>query len=404
MLLKKKQESIFKLPLILLVISYIILPIVPRIISSFLTTYFYMVVVIVTLFSVLYTKDLRGVNRYLMIIMPCLLLSLLTFFTTRDDIVLWGYKILLSVLPIAVGYYIMTEKRGQIDGLAKFIFLLLILTIITTIIGLIRFPGASRILATINNSQDADYVLYSWNNIGGYEFVYICVLLYPILILAYKRRRIKLLWTIAFAVALFFLVFLSEYATALILFIVSSCLFFLRKDVGIKGIAIFAIIGVLAVVFLSDVFADFLRWLADQLGSNVLTERLYSLAGGRTGLENSESERIFLYRESLNTFLNNPLFGTMFSGGYGSGGHSYILDNLAQYGLVGCGLMCWLYYIVYKNFIKPYSRQKGYGFVIWFFVQALVLSVINTGVWLETLTIFGPIFISFIYKKKERRL
>lgn len=46
-----------------------------------------------------------------------------------------------------------------------------------------------RILATLESANDANAVLYAWENIGGYEFIYMVVLLYPLLILAYKRKK-----------------------------------------------------------------------------------------------------------------------------------------------------------------------------------------------------------------------
>jgi hypothetical protein len=104
-----------------------------------------------------------------------------------------------------------------------------------------------------------------------------------------------------------------------------------------------------------------------------------------------------LYRLSFTTFLQHPLFGTFLSGGGGVGGHSYILDILGRYGLLGATLLYFMYRKIYYYFVAPFKDKPGYGFVLWTFLQAILLSVLNPGMWLNVLTLIVPIFVCNIY-------
>ncbi len=387
--------------LLALILAYSILPVIQRLTSTYLTTYSYMAIVALTILIIVFGRQMQSINQYVSILLPFGLYGLLTFFTNNKSILMWGYQLLLSLLPVAMAYYIFYEKPEFISGLSKWLCVLFGVTTLTTIVGLIRYPFASRVLATIEDAQSADAVLYYMNNIGGYEFVYSLVLLYPLIILAYKRRKIPLAVMIVIAVAVGVTVFMSEYATALLLFLISSVLIFLPRNLSVRDMIIFAVCGILIIVFFSEFFSNALMQLADSVSSEVLKERLNALAGGRTGLESSESERIFLYRGSLEVFFENPLLGTMFKGGHGVGGHSQILDTLGLYGLVGAVIMVWMYRYMYAIFLKPFREKEGFGYVVWFFVQAILLSIINTNFWTTILVLYGPLILNLIYRNRE---
>ena len=103
---------------------------------------------------------------------------------------------------------------------------------------------------------------------------------------------------------------------------------------------------------------------------------------------------------SINTFLRNPIFGSYWGGG-GNGGHSFILDFTAQFGIIGLSVLIFAYCVIYRYFLAPYKNKEGFGFVVWLFVQTLLLSLVNTGMWLIVLTVIIPIFLKVIYKGDE---
>ncbi|MBO4433508.1 MAG: hypothetical protein J5852_08255 [Clostridia bacterium] len=138
-------------------------------------------------------------------------------------------------------------------------------------------------------------------------------------------------------------------------------------------------------------------WLADIISSDSVSGRLTALAGGVEGLENFEDNRLELYTMSLSAFFKSPLFGQLFSTTSYAGGHSFILDSLASYGILGGTTLFFIYRSIYKFFFKPFYNEAGFGFVLWSFVQAIILSFVNTGMWINVLALFIPIILYLFY-------
>ncbi len=398
----RQKQSNSRFLLLSFYILYAIMPIVSRAVSTFLTTYFFMLLAVWIIFTILFARRFESFNVYFRALFPFILFQMLTYFTQSVGIIMWGYNVLLFLIPVIVGYNILYERRSEIKKYSAVLLGALGITVLTTIIGLIRNPFAARVLATSESADNVFEVSYSWQNIGGYTFVYTIVLLYPLLILAFKRGKINGLLTALIAFSILAMVFLSEYTTALLLFLITSVMFLFGRRLTKDNVIVFAVIGIAVVFLLQDYFSDLLVWLGRASGSATLEERLTALAGGTQGLENSESNRLELYRMSINTFFKNPILGTAFKGGGGTGGHSQLLDALATYGLVGVAVMVWMYRYVYKVFLKPFSKNDGFGYVVWFFIQTVFLSIINTGFFFEILTLFGPILICIIYYEKEK--
>jgi hypothetical protein len=382
---------------------YTVMPIVSRFVSTYLTTYFYLLILLLVEAAIIFANRGDSFNEYAGgVLLPFILYYALTYFVKTDSITLWGYSILLDLLPIIIGYYIMQYKQHEVKFYSRLLCIALIITMITTCVGLILFPFAARILAT-TDSSDAATITYNWYNIGGFSFIYTLVLLYPVLIMAYKQKKINLFITICGTVLIYATVLLSEYATALLLLMLSTVLFFVKKNLTKRDVIILLLIGIVVLIFCSSYLSQFLTYVGTLTGSDTLSTRLTALAGGQTGLESSEDNRIQLYQRSLTTFLQHPLFGTFLSGGGGVGGHSYILDNLGKYGLLGVTLLYFMYRKIYYYFVAPFKDKPGYGFVLWTFLQAILLSVLNPGMWLSVLTLMVPIFVSHIYGYGDTR-
>ena len=383
------------------VILYSIMPIVQRLTSNYLTAYFYMAIVVALVLMILLFDQSENFNEYLTFLLPFIIYGALTFFTTRSDVILWGYQTLLFWLPVILGYYFTQDTSHTLTIYPKLIFFAVVVTMITTIIGCIQNPSAARILATTADSQDSVAVSYDMQNIGGFGFVYSMVLLYPVLILAYKTKRIRLLPTIVIAAVVLFTIIYSEYTTALLLFVLSSFLFLTNRNLSARGIILVSIFAVLFLVIFPNVITDFLNWLSGTVGSETMSVRLDALSGGTAGLENSEDNRLELYNLSLNRFFSYPLFGDLLESRKISGGHSFILDNLASYGLMGGVLMCFMYKRVFTRFFSPFKDKPGYGYIVWIFIQTIILSIVNTGMWLNALCLFVPLLLYWIYGTEE---
>ena len=398
----KKQKFNIKDFLIFFIIAYTIAPIVSRFVSSYLTTYVYMAIIVVTIIALLSNRGISYFSECIKMLMPFIVWKILVYFLNGSNLVLWGYQSLLDIVPILIGYYFINsydEKKNNIISLVAVMFF--VITILTTIIGCIENPNAARYIATIANPNEAQAIEYDWQNIAGYPFVYYVILLHPLLILAYKKGKIKLWVSLLGTILILALALYTEYTIAFLLTIITSALYFFKKDLKLHNLVIFGIIALFVLVVFSDVISDILLWLADVVESDSISDRLVALAGGRKGVESSDDNRIALYETSFNTFLKYPLVGSFMFGGGGTGGHSFILDFMAQYGLFGLAVLIVIYRIIYKVFIKPYKNKMGFGYIIWTLMQVLIVSTINTEMWLPILTIFIPLFLKSIYSGEK---
>ncbi|MBQ8726185.1 MAG: O-antigen ligase family protein [Clostridia bacterium] len=387
--------------LIIVAFAYSIAPIVSRFISSYLTTYFYMLVVVALVALVMLIKGARSLNDCIVLLVPFLLWKLLTFLLPRGNIILWGYQAVLDLMPVVLGYYFLNHAKSEkFEFFAKIIFWLCLITCVTTIIGCMEFPDASRYLATVDNPDAAKAVLYNWRNIGGYEFVYMVVLIHPLVVLAQKTGKLKKIYAFLCTALVFALSIFSGYTTALLLTLLTTFTYFLNKKLTPKQLIVWVVCVIVITVTFFTLFSDLLMWFADVIDNKFISERLRSLAGGREGIEGSDDNRIALYERAINTFINSPILGSYWGGGHNSG-HSFILDFTAQFGIIGLSVLIFAYYVIYRYFLAPYKNKEGFGFVVWLFVQTILLSLVNTGMWLIVLTVIIPIFLKVIYKGDE---
>ena len=197
---------------------------------------------------------------------------------------------------------------------------------------------------------------------------------------------------------IFTLIIISEYTIAFILLIITSVLFFFGKKFNAKNLLIVGIVMFLSIFLFWNIYRDFLLWLAGLVSSKSVSDRLIALSGGVTSLESFEDNRIELYRSSISGFFSSPVFGSILGNRTTKGGHSFILDALASYGILGGAAIAFVYRNVYRFFFKPFSNNTGYGYILWAFAQAIVLSAVNTGMWIDALTFFIPVLLTFIYK------
>ena len=400
--MEKTNKFTTQVFLIFIVLAYSVMPVVSRFFSAYLTTYAYLAVVIITLLSVLLIVQQNVLGEMLVLIAPLIMFNVLIYVATGADIALWVYTLLIDILAIVLGIYVLRYFDFKIITVFTFLILLLYaITIITTIIGLNENPDAARYLATVADASEEENVKYNWLNIGGFSFVYSVALIYPAVIYGFKHKKIHIAFLILFIIADFLLIVNSGYTIALLLFIMSSVFLFFKRDFKIKDVVIVFIISVFVIALLFPVVAELLNSLADVIDNDTIAERLRALAGGREGLENSESKRLELYQMSFNSFINSPIFGGMFTGA-SMGGHSQVLDTMAQYGIFGLAILVLIYIVIYKAFFKKYSNKFGYGYVFWIFMQAIILMILNPGMWLYELALIIPIILAYIDGKGKK--
>ena len=392
--LKKLNYKCYVLVFLLL---FGITPIIQRLVSKYLTTYSYMLVVVaVALFTIISCR-LANVKNMVKLLLPFLIYQILAMlFVQNKEILLAGYQILLFMLPVCVGFYLHANKIHS-ELYSSVILIAFLITGITTIVGCMRYPDAARILATTKTSQDPTAIEYEMRNIGGYSFVYTMVLLYPFVVLAFKMKRLHIIPTVIVTVIAYSVVVSASYSYAFLLLMVSTLLFFIPRNITLKRFILLILLFVLIVVLFRTTVAAIISSVGAYLGNSTMTDKINAIFLGKDAIEGFDDDRGALYMLSIRSFLNNPLYGNFFTGRNTTGGHSFILDNLGNYGLIGAGLMLLMYSGIWRTFFRPIKGRPGYCFVFWAFIQPLILSSINTGMWLDNLCLYTPILLCYIY-------
>ncbi len=244
-------------------------------------------------------------------------------------------------------------------------FTLFLITVYFTIVGNLENPDASRTLATTLTYYAEQREQYRAAFIGGFDIVYGAVFLaMPLTLLA---RRHKWIWGII--TALFVMVVISSYTTALI-FIIFMIICGVTKVKNIWSLAlIFGVVFLLAKIFEQDIL-DWVNDLAEDLGSEILAKRVTSLLTGEYVSEfGDNSNRLTIYYNTILNWLDHPIFGNLMTEvkEYRRSGHSTLLDYLEEFGLFSIVFYAYLkrYYVVVKQSLSSeYGKMFGVYFVL----------------------------------------
>lgn len=365
-------------------------------------------IVLFCYFLLLHSCDKKGRSR---VISVSLILIVFDYFFVflqggmRDESVInkigANYSIFVSFFPLL---YVISGGLVKIDRERFFTFVLLIclITAITTILGTFTYESPCRELATPDN-LDMDR-LYKTKNIGGYGFIYFLVLLMPYLLreMFQNFSIIKSLLLAVFA----FCILRSEYTTALLLTLVCVVIVLFMQCKN-KVLRLGILVAAVAVVISMQ---DLLNWASSSISESSYTMMTrfdmmldyseYGEAGDDMGI------RILLYMQSLNAFLQNPLFGNLLS--FSSrplGGHSEILDFVGGSGFLGI--------IVFVFIFKFLKRKTPFGlinlkdpFIKSSMIVALLIALFNTFLAPELYyaILIIPLLVDYENKAMERTL
>lgn len=384
-----------------LIILHSMMPFVGRFISTFFTTYLLLGVVLMIVYYFVQWEFSWWSNLLISLILIDVI-NLLYGVSHGQPMTTALYGELLSFCPVLIGLRILSLPSDQTKTLFKVAAIALIITSLTTIRGLQIFPGASRMLATFQDSNNPLLIQFEWNNIGGFSFTYLLLTIYPIII-GYVREMYNKIWVKILLIWLFATYFISaEYATALTGFVLISSLWFVPKNFSYKKL--FTLLGVVLVFFLifKSILASLLYDFAGAINSNTLQARFLYMADGVSGVENTSSVglREDLLMTSLKNFLHSPVVGNWTRRG-GVGGHSYILDFISLYGIIGLILIIKSYKVIFTTFYVQYKDTPFYSYALMSFITAIILSIVNTGNhWFE-LTLLVPLAMKTMYHSKS---
>lgn len=263
-----------------------------------------------------------------------------------------------------------------------------LITLIRTLQALLINPYISR---RIKSSGESSLNLLS-QGIGGYEFIYFLVLVFPVLVyltffsgfLKKKYYRIILLFL---SILVFAVIILSNYFTAFIVALSSILIMllvrFVKRQKAFAGIML--IFGIIILLLVGNSLAIFLlNWMYGWLGNGLTAERIlnikYSILYGNNQIVSTA--RWDLIRVSIVAFLNNPIFGTIadvqsnvLSFETSAGQHSHFIDTFAFLGLLP-GLA--QIYIVFQPYFRRLKNSLANELIIPVLYSIVIIFTFNT--------------------------
>ena len=227
--------------------------------------------------------------------------------------------------------------------------------------------------------------------------VYGMALIFPVFLQKIKNAQTKsdrIIYLI-FAALIFYVIMVSQFATALLIAIIGSLIFFLFSMGGNKKVIVIIIIACLFFyVHVTKMDIALIDTLANSV-EGIWSEKLHDISESLSGstLSGSLSERNDLYQESLKTFAESPMFGIMANTTGSLGGHATAIDIL---GLVGIfGFIPFVLTIIYnfKRVCRTCNFPKNKASIIACNIEFIVL--IFTKNIITSLSVFFAFFVMF---------
>ena len=303
------------------------------------------------------------------------------------------------VLPM-LGIYLLKKNNFKMAVIIFGTFVLTnIITCYTTYFGCQIYPNAARDLATGDIMESPFYQIYLDANIGGFKFIYNLVLFSILTICLIKNNKqlsinlILIIVSITFFLGIVLAITASQYTIAILLTSINLLLFFIGRKLSARKVILLGGTLLLILVAFKPVVADGLMKIADNIESKTVSHRLtdisLSLEGKHSQEDSNMDSRKEKYMKSINNFINNPLGGWSLQS---AGGHSYIFDTLAKYGILGLILLIISLKKIYRNYIKPLYGSFVYGYALMLFLQLIILAILNPILFTDFMLFVLPIY------------
>ena len=286
----------------------------------------------------------------------------------------WGYLFFGSIY----------QKAHQRQKKKVFVFWLLItiITMTTTLLGEIRFPGVARLLAGIATEEESDF--YKQYNIGSYNTVYGVLMALPVWCYLFKtsKKSQKILSAFMIVYSLIFFI-ITEYAFAVIGAVVIMLWYlFLSDNWNVWQFMKFSaalLVFVLLLFSIEPILDYFIKYtISHDMGS--FNRRLVAIKQLlQTGVQSDDIyKRNLHYNTSITAFMQHPVLGGIIDlKNLKLGRHSELFDLMASLGLWGVFYLGYTLLYYYKKAIKPYKKDLCYRYMLIGVLCFLYLLVVN---------------------------
>ena len=282
----------------------------------------------------------------------------------------FSYHIAASIIILE---YIMVYDREAITFYAKYFLSFILITMITSIVGLTLYPEAERFNIAISgySYETSVQMLFFFNRIGigDYGFIYSITFLFPV-IFNYLRER-KYFYSLIHIISIIRFNQGTAFIQSLIAIFIS---FNMRAVYRRKSIffVLIILIFIIPVTFVSDVFLEIANVLPE--GSTV-QNRVNDFALTLGGDEDTHGS----HRLDRIPFLVDQISDNLLYGGGRSTGHVFWLDMLSVLGLFRyLSLLFMIFYPILK-LLKLFSKDTRIYFLFSIFLMIVNWSIKNGG-------------------------
>lgn len=401
---EKTTNNITNIIAIVLLAYYMLyrMPVVSYYVNTYITMLLLVALVIAFLIKLSNSKIM--ISMLSLLCVPAYIMFLVDFCYAKDFSILYSaWSFFLFVLPLFLGKVIVSRQyKSSRRVVIVSIILVYLITAVTTITGLSAFPNASRLLATGGEYYKTFYPY----NIGGYGFIYSLVLLHP-LIVGVLRKKTNIFFAIIFSCVAGFCIIKSAYTIALLLFVISLVAYLLpvsnEKKLNSGRLVLFVIIIIILMALTVPILNALSEWeVIDEQVSQKIKDVVNVLTGNEVEGIGAES-RQKRYEMSFGAIAQNPILGLRIGKAVKTGGHSFILDTIAKWGIVGMSFMT-IFFMQFLQFYKKITAKSVAGYYsILFLVLVVVLSALNPTFWEFELGLIAPLLLCELSEDKETK-
>ncbi len=312
------------------------------------------------------------------------------------------YRMMISLTPLFYSYVAVKKLDSKfLKPLVVSMFACFVVTLVTTLIGNVKFPLISRhFVSGTTSAYNTFGKEFEYWNIGGFGFVYNSVAMIALLIYLRKKKKISF-WFLLFVLLLEgCLLYCAQYLIAICGFLVIFPLAFFpyksKKSIISYGVLMITMVSILLIVI-----ANFAPQIIENMEASNLKRKLADihtlLTTGK--IVGTVKGRVDVYMKSIDLIIKYPIFGSRFVRGAAlNGEHSFTLDTIANYGLIGLGVLIIFYYCIWKM-LNLYKDKKHVDILVVLFVLCIFIASINTDKYVFTLAFAFPLVSEGLERK-----
>ena len=306
-------------------------------------------------------------------------------------------------------------NHNRKEFLLKIILVILAITLVTTIIGIQRYPLVVRELGRANTSYTgvtgSDFAAlkreYRTANIAGWSHLFGLVFCTPNLILGFRIGKNKKIMGLALACMVCIVLSQLTFAMLLMVMLVIGVIFKPKDEKKFLKNQLILILFLLIAIWNMDPIFLFVFNMIGRFNLKMLTSKIYDLYQLLQGnIIGNTLGRINRYSKSWETFQNNPVLGVFLKGNYNAESFSYhsdFFDMMGFYGLFGIAVYVF-WCCVYHRSVNSKAALFKWEYNI-LFMGFVVLSVLNP-VWYSPQVFMSafllPVLVTSCINSKEK--